>query len=213
MVSHLTTACFGLLVAILITLDHSSGQQCSMITQSDLGSSTAPSTSGLISSALLTISVENAGSPFVQLFEYHVVCEAIAPTRGMYSYVSLIANYTVNSEFHMTQFDFGCTNRNEWDTLVDGSFLSIVTDPPDGSFSTVPRSDCRVCISPRRLTDSDAETHCVRKYSYNNYTGEVGDGPCYLHPQYLICIHAYFASVIVIQKMTLYKPIIIMLIN
>ena len=140
------------------------GQQCSTITQSDLGSSTAPSTSGLISSAL-TIGAEIATSPLVQLLEYHIVCEVVGATRGTYSYVSLIANYTVDFEFHTTQFDFGCTVRNEWDTVVAGSSDSIVTDPPDGSFDTTPRSDCRVCISPRRLGDADTETHCVRKFT------------------------------------------------
>jgi hypothetical protein len=134
-----------------------------MITQSDLGSSAVPSTSGLISSAL-SIGVENAGNPLVQLFGYHVVCEAVAATRGTYHYISLIANYTINSESRTTQFDFGCTERNEWDTLVGGSSIFIVTDPPDGSFNTVARSDCRVCISPRRLSDSDTETHCARKF-------------------------------------------------
>lgn len=160
--SPLTAPCFGLLASLLTAL--SSSQRCPMITQSDLGSSTAPSTSGLISSAL-TFGVENTGNPLVQLFEYHVVCETVAPTRGTYHYVSLIANYTIDSEFRTSQFDFGCTERNEWDTLVEGSSLSIVTDPPDGSFSTIPRRDCRICISPRRLTGSDTETHCARKFT------------------------------------------------
>ena len=162
MVSQLTTPCFGLLAALLIAL--SNGQQCSTITQSDLGSTAAPSTSGLISSAL-TIGVENAGNPLVQLFEYHVVCEVVAPTRGTYRYVSLIANYTINFEFRTAQFDFGCTERNDWDIVVAGSSDSIVTDPPDGSFNTVPRRDCGVCISPRRLSDSDTETHCAREFT------------------------------------------------
>ena len=161
MVTPLTAAWFGLLATLSIAV--SNGQQCSMITQSDLGSSAAPSTSGLISSAL-TIGVESAGNPLVQLLGYHVVCEAVAATRGTYLYVSLIANYTINFEFCMTQFDFGCTERNEWDTLVDGSSIFIVTDPPDGSFNTVARSDCRACLSPRRLSGSDTETHCARKF-------------------------------------------------
>ena len=136
-----------------------------MITQGDLGSDAAPSTSGLISDAL-TLGAENVGNPPVQLFEYHVVCEVVAPTRGTYRYVSLIANYTVGSgEFRTTQFDFGCTERNEWDTVVAGSSDSIVTTPPDGSFDTTPRSDCGVCISPRRLSNADTETHCVRKFT------------------------------------------------
>ena len=162
MVSQLTTSRFGLLATLLIALCN--GQQCSMITQSDLGSVAAPSTNGLISSAL-TIGAENAANPLVQLLEYHVVCEVVAPTRGTYCYVSLVANYTVDFEFRTTQFDFGCTERNEWDTVVAGSSDSIVMDPPDGSFDTIPRSDCGVCISPRRYSDSDTETHCVRKFT------------------------------------------------
>ena len=161
MMSQLSAPCYGLLASLLIIT--SNGQQCSEITQGDLGTTAAPSTSGLISSAL-SLGIENAHNPLVQLFEYHVVCEVVAPTRDTYRYTSVITNFTADGVFRTTQFDFGCTERNEWDIVVAGSSDSIVTDPPDGSFDTTPRSDCGVCISPRRLSASDTETHCVREF-------------------------------------------------
>ena len=150
----------SLIAALVVAL--ASCQQCSMVTESDLGNTTTPSTNGLISDAF-TVSGDNVPNPLVQLLAYHIVCQVVAPTRGMYRYFSVIANYTANGEFGSSQFDFGCNQQGEWSSVVAGSTDFAITTPPDGDFETTPRIDCGLCISPQQFSRSVLDTHCVRK--------------------------------------------------
>lgn len=152
------------LLALLVSIT-TKAQRCQRITGNDLGSSDTPSVSGLIARSFRDSGGDNLEFPLVQLLSFHVVCEAAGSQRDTYRLVSLIANYTYNSQPRFSQFDYECTSENVWGTVVLGSNTHTITTPPDASYSTRPRQDCVFCVSSSRFSSSDPTTHCLCKFS------------------------------------------------
>ena len=112
--------------------------------------------------------------PDVTLSRFRIVCRATGPSRSMYQFFSLVAEYDCsgnaceNPGTIVGQFDTQCV-EGEWRAMVL-SFANdeIRTVPSNGDFTTVPRSDCSLCLSPERADSidvvTDSATHCRGKH-------------------------------------------------
>jgi len=154
--------------------------QCPLIQGSELGRNDAASTEGLISEAFVVQSGDNPTRPSVLLFGYNIVCLATGGTRGTYSFVSVVANFSCtgpqsecNGEPLLSQIEFGCP-ASQWSPNIEGSTDNIRTTPADGNLSTPVRTDCAICISPARSSIANNENHC----SPCNSACNVGLGSC-----------------------------------
>jgi len=143
--------------------------QCPLIQGSELGRNDTASTEGLISEAFVVQSGDNPTRPSVLLFGYNIVCLATGGTRGTYSFVSVVANFSCtgpqsecNGEPLLSQIEFGCP-ESQWSPSIEGSTDNILTTPADGTLSTPVRTDCAICISPARSSIANNENHCSRK--------------------------------------------------
>ena len=149
---------------------------CPPFTQDFLGTTDALSTTGLVREAFqANTGPEDALRLAVQVHASRTVCLRNGRTRGTFTGVSVVVNYTctgASSECTgnptLSQFEFECVaNPVRWAASVAGSAANIITTPPDGSFSTTPRTDCGVCVSPRRsgfAGVTNNEQHCGCKH-------------------------------------------------
>ena len=153
---------------------------CSLFTAELLGTTDAPSTTGLVGDAFQAVSGDPQSPVSVQVHDSNIVCLRSGRTRDTYSGVSVVVNYTCTgapSECSgnptLSQFDFECVaNPVRWAASVDGSAANIITTPPDGSLSTTLRTDCGVCVSPARsifaaITNNEQHCGCEYKNNYN----------------------------------------------
>ena len=148
---------------------------CPPFNVSDLGTTDAPSTTGLVGAAFQAVSGDP--SPVsVQVDDSNIVCLRSGRTRDTYSGVSVVVNYTCTGSSRsectgnptLSQFEFECVTGPTWTANVGGSTANIITTPPDGSLSTTLRTDCGVCVSPARsgfATITNNEQHCGCEYS------------------------------------------------
>ena len=159
---------------------------CLPLSETDLGTANAPSTTGLVGAAFQAVSGEpSMHMPVsVQVHASNIVCLSSGLIRNTYRGVSVVVNYTCTgapSECTgnptLSQFEFECVaNPVRWAASVDGSASNIITTPPDGSLSTTPRTDCIVCISPARptfATITNNEQHCGCEYISCHHTHNV----------------------------------------
>ena len=176
-----------ILIVALTAVSVSCQIDCPRFNVSDLGNTDAQSTTGLIQDALHAVS----GDPSVinvQLHGSRIVCLKSGRTRDTYSGVSVVANYTCTgtpSECTrnptLSQFEFECVTGPTWAASVGGSASNIITTPPNGTLSTILRTDCGVCVSPARsgfATITNNEQHCGCKYnsSTKKHQGSKGQG-------------------------------------
>ena len=134
-----------------------SAQGCARITASDLGTTDAPSRTGLIARRRNLVSNTQLQ---VQLLSYNVVCEATSVMRDMYRHVSVVAEYRFGSDTEVAQFEFSCSDGDIWGIDVSGSSVGTFTTPPSANLTTSQRSDCYSCLSPLRASRSNIN-HCV----------------------------------------------------
>ncbi len=185
-------AAVSLLVAALllpaVTAQELAG--CPILQPEELGSLDGPSTDGLISPTYVSgDSGPNDVGPDIQILDSHIVCMSTGTARDSYRYLSVIVNYTCNgggceSNLVVAQFDMSCLRPDgvpadgepQWEMrVVDppnvlASGESVRTQPADGNFSTVPRTDCQACLSPTISANNnfplslhpDLPTHCSR---------------------------------------------------
>ena len=161
-------------------------QECPVIQTQELGSTSAGSTTGLISQSYTAQAGDNPPRPIVQLFESNIVCLAAGRTQGRYRLVSLIANFSCsgsacnnnNAAWQIAQFHFDCRMTGAWTASVAGSTDFLITESPVGNLSTMLRRDCSICVEPQQIpsVDVDETTHCRRECA-NSYTAN-------LNPQY-----------------------------
>ena len=143
--------------------------QCLMITDDEIGNSTGPSATGLISQARGLKYYGGRVSPKIHVLAYNIVCTSVFRERDTFRSISLVANYTElthgdsTSQFYSSQFEFGCEG-NAWSSRSDNHGI---TTPPDANFSTPLREDCGLCIKGNVARDS--ENHCSGNYSLPFY--------------------------------------------
>ena len=171
-------------LCLLLALCLVGGQQtpdpgCPVIDASVLGNTEAPSQEGAIAASFSL--GQGLSLPLVQLLAFRSVCLAPAASRDLYRFASVIANFScepgvlcptnggVGGSNFSAQFDFECL-----DVRTDGAgprwvaslFGGSYTSPPDGTFSTLPRTDCAFCVNPSPSVagvlglSPDVETHC-----------------------------------------------------
>ena len=148
---------------------------CPPFNVSELGATDALTRGGLIEAALAAAS-GNPSPVSVQVHDSSIVCLRNGRTRDTYRGVSVVASYTCiggsRSECTgnpiLSQFEFECVTGPTWAASVGGSASNIITTPPDGSLSTILRTDCGVCVSPARsgfATITNNDQHCGCKSS------------------------------------------------
>ena len=134
-------------------------QNCPRIAAGDLGSTSSPTTAGLISQRL-GLGVQ---APLIQLLRFSIVCEASGRFRDTFRHVSVVAEYNNNNRIQSAQFEFTCVTGDVWSIFASGLTDDTVTSPPNANFSTPRRSDCYTCLSPLRLASAGNINHCGRK--------------------------------------------------
>ena len=142
---------------------------CPLFTADLLGTTDAPSVTGLIGAVFGAVSGDPSPAS-VQVHDSNIVCLRSGRTLDTYSGVSVVVNYTctgASSECTgtpiLSQFEFECVTGPTWTASVGGSASNIITTPPNGALSTTLRTDCGVCVSPARsgfATITNNEQHC-----------------------------------------------------
>ena len=162
------------LLCLISVLSFTRPQDCPPFTANFLGTTDALSTAGLIGAAFQAVSGDPSMLVSVQVHNSRIVCLRNGRTRDTYSGVSVIVNYTCTGAPSecignpiLSQFEFECATGPTWTASVGGSASNIITAPPDGSLSTILRTDCGVCVSPARsgfATITNNEQHCGCEY-------------------------------------------------
>ena len=153
-----------LVPSVLFLLSPCFGQDCTELQTSDLGSTTAPSTAGLLARTLATQSGD--ATPSIQVLDSNVVCLAQAPVRDSYRFVSVVVRYLRSSDNMMVtaQFEYECIG-GVWD------FRSpAITSSPSATLSTAVKTDCFSCTDPASAPTALVVTpveHCVGMFKYS----------------------------------------------
>ena len=158
-----TVALFAYLLSVLA---YAQGlDQCPEITQSQVQTLIRNSYGGGDDPDLPDVTVRN----------FRIVCRATGPSRFMYRFLSLVAEYDCDGAACedaniVGQFDTQCID-GEWRAMVISfSNDEIRTVPANGNFNTVPTSNCSLCLTPERAISfrlvTDTETHCLGKHTW-----------------------------------------------
>ena len=134
--------------------------QCDLLSRSDLAGE--ESGAGLISEALRS-STGGSSLTNISLVDYSLVCLSTGGTRDTFGSASVVAEYTEGGGSGSThsQFEFECGVNGAWRVTAGGSNDSLVTTPPDATLNTTLRSDCSLCLNPRRPeATSNNSQHC-----------------------------------------------------
>ena len=109
----------------------------------------------------------------VDVLNFHPVCLAYSQERDRYRFVSVVVQYTCTGNANcpsgtaVEQFDSQCSSGT-WMHSVLGDFDNTRTKKPTANFSTTPRENCSLCVSPATATGprltTDPVTHCVGRY-------------------------------------------------
>ena len=145
------------LIVFLWSVSCANGQQvlgCAELRISDLGDSTAPSTQGLLATALATGNT----NPSVQLLQFNTVCLSQGSVRDRYLSVSVVVRYRRDGMEATAQVEFQCQNNETWIFPVQFSaFLN-----PSVTLSTALRTDCVACIPQEDIyLYVTIEEHCA----------------------------------------------------
>ena len=159
----------------------SSQDECERLVITDLGSTGAPDTIGLISE-ILTPEGENRKDrqPTVTVLDMNIVCEAQALTQDRYSYTSVVTTFTcfstdaritecqAHNVINTQQFDFGCLH-GMWIAQFFNSPTHVTVNPLV-TLTTEKESRCGYCTSPNHASleflnwNVTSDTHCRRKF-------------------------------------------------
>ena len=171
---------FGVLVPLMRCQVEEAG--CPLIQASDLGNTNEFEDSGLIASSYSS-GGDRPTVPFVQLYEYEIVCLSAARQRDLWQTTSVVAAYSVCDtplpsepecfEENRMQFDVYCSG-GRW--TLDDFGAQARTTPANGSATL--RTDCFACLSPElqailhglnvseaRNVESALVTHCAGNLS------------------------------------------------
>ena len=151
------------LLAVAVYRVQATGE-CSLITEDDLLSTD----NDFLSTLLVQTYNDNVGptNPFVELHDIHIVCKAAGTRRDTYRFVSVLVRQTCigelcpmghNSVDRVVQYDFQCSDFNEW-VPETFNFDTVREDDPEATFDTAARSNCGACAG--FLTAADPVTHC-----------------------------------------------------
>ena len=148
----------------MVLLPSTLAQSCNRITAGDLGSSSAPSSEGLVAEILAL--EEQQPDLQVQILRYNLVCESIADRPDRFRFLSVVVEYLRNGSTIQSQFEFSCgeimPGVSMWKIMVSGSTEDTVTTPPDAALNTTLRRDCHQCLSPQRSGSSaNNPEHCL----------------------------------------------------
>ena len=165
--------------------------ECPVVTQSQLGSHGALSTSGLVARTLVSVLSDSVGIPRVRIVNYNIVCFAAGSAEGTYRELSVVVQYEysgfcacspLNFEGFgnaTSQFEFTCSGGSWMDgpglpsstfTCSGGSWMeesglpsSTFTNPSDATLKTQARRDCSFCLRPGVAASLtvDNVTHCA----------------------------------------------------
>ena len=110
------------------------------------------------------------GQASITVLRNHTVCLSVGPTRGKFSSISLVIEYTcTGTPFcppgnRREQFDFGCTSEGQWSNVQFDDSDSGHTTNPTANFNTSLRTDCGACfpVHPDTVNPPtiDPVTHC-----------------------------------------------------
>ncbi len=122
--------------------------------------------SGFISESIIT---GDGTAAEIQVFAMSIVCASIPAQRGMFSYVSVVANYTSSrlaaNVVQIGQFELRCDMNGAWSTFLFNSRSTSI--PSDANFDTPLRTDCAVCAEASSIAvggrEYDNITHCSSK--------------------------------------------------
>jgi len=128
---------------------------------------------GLIAEAL---SSDNADQPSIRVHDHNIVCETIGLRRNAFRYVSVVANYSSDGVFSISQFEFECVDT-VWSPVLRIVGLTSVTLTANAALTTEPRTDCGLCASVQiaqslqqsdivSQSEFDSVTHCFGKGTY-----------------------------------------------
>ena len=153
---------------------------CPPFNVSELGATDMLTRGGLIGDALVAVSGDPSQPVSVQVHNSSIVCLRSGRTRDTYSGVSVVVNYTCIGTLSectgtpiLSQFEFECGTGPRWTGSVGGSSSNIITTPPNGTLSTILRTDCGLCVSPARfgfatITNNDQHCGCKSRVVGNN---------------------------------------------
>ena len=162
----------GVLLPLLLSLAWALEDECPVITESQLGSRDALSSSGLVAEGL-ALSPQSV-IPNVRIFDYIIVCFAAGCAKGTYRELSVVVQYEYSGIFcdcsplnfegfgnATSQFELTCSGGS-W---MEGSGLpsSTFTNPSDATLKTQARRDCSFCLRPGVAASLtvDNVTHCA----------------------------------------------------
>ena len=138
-------------------------KQCPMITARDLGSTTAPSTRGLIVATYNP--AINPSSPTILIDDFAVVCLAAGIKRDTYRFTSVVVrqvcsgvwcNRDTEGQSVLVQYDFECSDSgNSWLSTAFG--IDGREENPTATLDSKRKTNCSSCAGIR---SSDAITHC-----------------------------------------------------
>ena len=167
----------GVLLPLLLSLAWALEDECPVITESQLGSRDALSSSGLVAKGL-ALSPQSV-IPNVRIFDYNIVCFAAGCAKGTYRELSVVVQYEYSGIFcdcsplnfegfgnATSQFEFTCSGGSWMEgsglpsstfTCSGGSWMeesglpsegSTFTNPSDATLKTQARRDCSFCLRP-----------------------------------------------------------------
>jgi hypothetical protein len=146
-------------IVLLCILGVARGQlECMELQLSDLGSTDAPTSTGLLYNALQTILGEGGGFP-IQILESRTVCLGQGARRGLYRSTSVVVRYSGPTEGSVliAQVDYQCEG---------GMWTSpIFPNSPPEALNTTLRTDCNLCSGLTVVPSTEAE-HCVGMYMH-----------------------------------------------
>ena len=152
---------------------------CSSLTVTDLGSTTAFSTTGLIPSTLVLGGEASSPVP-VQISNYRILCNASGSTRGTSSYVSVLVEFQCDfcggsgnlamcdgTTMITRQYQFSCGAGDMWVANIFGSANYVESLSPTATFTTTTSNQCRACVDDQQIPANqniDDTTHCFCKF-------------------------------------------------
>lgn len=146
----------------------SQSQDCPMLQNSQLGSNTTFSNTGLLADALAAKAGDGSVLD-VQIMEVNTVCLGQGTQRDTYRSTSLIVSYISTADVNTVtvQVHYQCLEldgRPQWSTNNFGTSETSVSDSAGGNLTTSLRTDCILCVdSTTGPVASSADEHCAGK--------------------------------------------------
>ena len=184
----------SLLCVSAAVVSQGSAQNCPIITESDLGSTTVPSNVGVIPNALRENTDGAAARPALLIYDYQVTCSVAGIVPETYQRLSIVvalycdgttsgtgilacdatSNPLGGAGNFTVQIDMICTGttwaRGTGIDIIGNTVPNTLAIPANGTLSTDLDNQCRSCINNRLRDISlgsvtyNVENHCVCKF-------------------------------------------------